>query len=221
MYQKKNIASAMESTKVSMLFRFRLIVLFITIPVIAAVLYLYSEYVFEPLVNMSPAALGLPSIFIFCILLLVFSFTPWEEISMLFNKNKPLEIKTIIETQVHERHEALSNIDERLTTLEEQIFNLDEVPFRSNPLNSTKLRELIIEFLTTHKNDPCSPDKIKEWGAKQEGFEQLKGYKLPQICEVLRELVTNKVLKVVVNKKGNTLYKMSNLIPTLSVRLEK
>ena len=210
MHQKKNIATVVDNTKVNIVLRFKLIVLFVTVPVIIAVLYLYRAYISDPLVNHSPATLGLPIILIFCIFLLVFIFTPWEEIRTLFKKNKPQELQKIIETQVHERLEALSNIDERLTTLEEQVFKLDEKPFRSNPLNSTKLRELIIQFLTTQNTAPCSPEKIKEWGAQQQGFEQLSGYELPQLCEVLRELVAHNILKIVVSKSGNTLYKIAN-----------
>ena len=210
MYQKKNIARVMENIKVSILFKFRLLVLLITAPVIAAVIYLYQAYILDPIVNQSPAALGLPIIFVFCVLLLLISFVPWEVIRALIKKNNALKLQTIIETQAHERHEALSNIDERLTSLEEQVFNLDEEPFRSNPLNRTKLRELIIEFLTTYENEPCSPEKIKEWGSLQEGFEQLNGYGLHQLCEALRELVANKILKIVVSKKGDTLYKIAS-----------
>ena len=210
MYQNKKIANAMESTNFNALFKFRLIVLFITVPIIAAVLYLYGEYILEPLVNQSPDALGLPVIFIFCISLLIFSFTPWEEIRILFKKNKPLDFKEIIERQIHERHEALTNIDERLTTLEEEIFNLNEKPFRTNPLTRTKLRELIIQFLTTHKKEPCSPNRIKEWGSKQDGFEKLNAYELHQLCEALRELVAHKILNVVVSNDGDTLYKLAS-----------
>ncbi len=210
MYQKENIATAVENTKVSTILRFKLIVLSVTVPAIAAILYLYKAYMTEPLVNQSPANLGLPIVLIFCISLLVFVFTPWEEIRILFKKNKPLDLQSIIETQVRERLEALSNIDERLTTLEEQVFDLNEIPFRSNPLNSTKLRELIIQFLTINNSEACSPDRIKEWGAKQEGLERLSGYALPQLCEVLRELVANNVLKIVVSKNGNTLYKIAS-----------
>ena len=210
MYPKKNIATAMDNTKVNIVLRFKLIVLFVTVPVIVAVLYLYRAYIADPLINHSPATLGLPIILIFCISLLVFVFTPWEELRILFKKNKPQDFQKIIEMQVHERLAALSNIDERLTTLEEQVFKLDEKPFRSNPLNSTKLRELIIQFLTTQNIAPCSPEKIKEWGAQQQEFEQLSGYELPQLCEVLRELVSHNILKIVVGKNGNTLYTIAN-----------
>ncbi len=211
MYQKKNIVTAVDNnTKVNIVLRFKLIVLFVTVPVIVAVLYLYRAYISDPLINHSPATLGLPIILIFCVSLLVFVFTPWEELRTLFKKNKPQELQKIIETQVHERLAALSNIDERLTTIEEQVFKLDEKPFRSNPLNSTKLRELIIQFLTAHNAAPCSPEKIKDWGAQQQGFEQLNGYELPQLCEALRELVSHNILKIVVSKNGNTLYKIEN-----------
>jgi len=61
-----------------------------------------------------------------------------------------------------------------------------------------------------NKNNPFIPNRIKEWGSKQDGFEQLRAYELHQLCEAMRELVANEILNVVVRKDGNTLYKLAS-----------
>ena len=208
MGSEKHIENETSDTIVNIPLWFKLFVLLVTVPVISTVLYLYWAYICEPLVYQSPASLGLPAIVIFCMSLLVFTFTPWNEVRMLFKKIGPLELQGILDTQAHERDEDLSNVEERLTTLEDKVFKSDELDFIRKSFDSPKLRGLLIAFLTAHEPTPYSPLRIKKWGVKQQNFEKLIDYELPHIREVLRELVADNILTTVVSEKGNTLYKL-------------
>ena len=187
---------------------FKFFVCAITVPIIVTILCLYWLYINEPYTYKSPELLGLPSILIFCISLLVFTFIPWDSIRHIFKKIGPFELQEILNTQATERDQDLSDVDDRLTELEDKIFDTDEMSFVSKSFYGPKIRELLIAFLKEYDPTPYSPLRIKKWACKQEGYEDFENFELPHIRQVLRELVSEQKLTTVVSTKGNTLYKL-------------
>lgn len=187
---------------------FKVLVSVITIPVILVVFYLYWLYIFNPDSYQSPKELGLPIILMFSVSLLVFAFIPWEQVRLIFKKIGPFELQEMLNTQANERDKELSEIDERLTTLEDKVFTGDETSFITKSFYGPKLRQLLVKFLSEYEPTAYSPTKIKKWAAKQKGYEEFSKFELPHIRLVLRELVSEGILTTVVSRKGNTLYKI-------------
>jgi hypothetical protein len=69
---------------------FKIFVLILTVPVIISILTYYWQYMFGALSLKSPVSLGLPSILIFCLVIVISTFVPWEKkgVSTLYSSIK-------------------------------------------------------------------------------------------------------------------------------------
>jgi len=69
-------------------------------------------------------------------------------------------------------------------------------------------RNNIFEFLSQYKSWYFSPLRIVKWGGKQFGFNNLNSFTSNQISNELKQLQKEGIVKSVMSKKGNPIYKL-------------
>ena len=113
-------------------------------------------------------------------------------------------------TQATAFAEEFTELCVRVDELEGKLRGVDEISPISESLTTPVLRPLVIEFLNKFEPTPYSALRIREWGGRQQGFEQLKDYDLAMIRHVLQSLVAEGKAATRVSQLGNTLYKMAD-----------
>ncbi|ODB93520.1 hypothetical protein A3194_02185 [Candidatus Thiodiazotropha endoloripes] len=172
-------------------------------------LYYYYSYLSCPDEVASPSDLNLSVILIFCFSVLFVLHIPWEKYGLRIKRIGALEFEQVVETQAAEHAEDLSEVEERLLNLEQAMRETHEGVQFNEMLAEPELRNLLISFLSTHNRWAFSPLRIRKWGSKQAGFENLSNYDPALLRSTLRKLVAEGVLETRVSKKGNTIYRIA------------
>lgn len=93
--------------------------------------------------------------------------------------------------------------------VEDAFVNAVDENHTNNVDDSTKdLKSLLIHFLKTYYSFYFSPLRIQQWGSKQLGFKYLKNYSTKEIKEELEILLKINMVKTILSKKGNMIYKI-------------
>ena len=109
-----------------------------------------------------------------------------------------------------ERAEEFAEMRSRIEELENKVRSMDETSKITESLASHKLRPLLQEFLNKYRPIAYSPLRIKEWGAKQQGYNEFANFSQGEIRRVLQGMVAEGNVVTRVSSLGNTLYKMAD-----------
>lgn len=168
----------------------------------------YCSFVQDPSDQMSPRQLGLPTIFVFSGTALFLLLVPWQKLGLRLKRFAGFEFERIVETQANEHAEELAEIDDRIESLESAVRGVHEGIQLGEIYHEPALREELLEFFKKHHTSAFSPLRIRQWGAKQTGFEQLANYDPAFLRSTLRKLVAEGVLETTISAKGSTLYRL-------------
>lgn len=82
------------------------------------------------------------------------------------------------------------------------------IPQANAPQTNDELENLILKFLTSFNRWYFSPLRIKNFGGRQTGFEQLSNYNTSDIKAVLLNLLAEEKLRTTNSRLGNPIYKI-------------
>lgn len=169
----------------------------------------YWCFVENPNVPPSPSQLGLPTIFVFSGAMLILLLIPWERLGLRLKRIAGFEFEQVVETQATEHAEELTEIEDRLASLEKAVRDVHEGIQLEEMYYEPELQERLLDFLTRYESTAFSPMRIRQWGAKQPGFERLATYDPAFLRRTLRRLVAEGILETRISRKGNTLYRIA------------
>lgn len=176
--------------------------------VLAVCGWLMWDYVQDPRQSASPQDLQLGNVMIAALAILVLAVVPWQKLGLRIRKIGAIEFDRVVSTQANEYAEEFSEQRTRIVELEKMVHALDDTSETSKYFAAQNLRPLVIEFLNAFQPTAYSPRRIREWGARQRGFERLKDYEQGMIRRILQDLVAEGRLATRVSRLGNTLYKV-------------
>ncbi len=179
-----------------------------SLPIFIISICLYAAYIDSPTTAASPISLGLPTLLVVTISSLLIVFLPWERLGVRIRKIGPIEFGDIIKTQITERDKSLSELDDRIEKLEDELSGMDEGKVVSEMLYGPELRRLLSGFL--HENGPTaySPTRIQFIAKQQTKYEKLAQYDPMLIRRTLRKLVAEDIVTTTISRQGNTLYRL-------------
>ena len=169
---------------------------------------LIAAYVKNPATIPSPRELQLNTLIIAGLAILFLALVPWHKLGLRIRKIGAIEFERVVNTQASEHAVEFAELRVRIDELEEKMRGVDEISPISEAMAVPTLRPLLLDFLDKHQPTPYSPLRIREWGSRQQEFEQLKDYEVALIRRMLQALVAEGKVATRVSKLGNTLYKV-------------
>lgn len=73
-----------------------------------------------------------------------------------------------------------------------------------------EVEERVLRFLKVFDRWYFSPLRIKNWGGRQRGFEDLSNYSSKKIKSILQKLLVSGKVKKILSQKGNPIYKIND-----------
>lgn len=174
----------------------------ISIPAIIitlCILGIYTYLIFFDPNYIDPEKFGLPAIFISLISTIIIVNLPWNKLGFRIKKIGMIELENVVKGQAQ-------NNSKELADLQKQIDELKSEKSENELSNDKDSDELIIKFLEKYSQWAFSAFRIKKWGGKQNGFENLSKYETEEIRESLRRLHSQNKVETRISKKGNTIY---------------
>lgn len=132
---------------------------------------------------------------------------PWNGLGLRLRKVGFLEFDRVINNQSRERIEDFAEILARIDELEAQVRRQSGVAPIVEHFAELDLNPLLTKFLEAFRPRAFSPLRIRQWGARQPGFEGLAKYSQGNIRTVLQKLAGSGCASTRVSRLGNTLYK--------------
>jgi len=180
------------------------------------VLLMLLNYGLRP--DAKPSEFSLGPILIFCLTGLVIVLVPWGALGLRLKKIGPLEFEQVISTQKKEQSETFAflqgRIDELKKALEARPTGVEQVEPLSEPHPSFALPIVLHKFLKNYPGRFFSPLKIKNWGSKLPGFEELDSFSKTEISQALLTMLAANQVQTKISKRGNTLYGISRRVPS-------
>ena len=171
---------------------------------------LMAAYIRDPQNFAAPSELQLGTLILIGFATLFLTLVPRHKLGLRIRKVGAIEFERVVNTQATAFAEEFTELRVRVDELEGKLRGVDEISPISESLATPVLRPLIIEFLNKFEPTPYSALRIRDWGGRQQGFEQLKNYDLAMIRHVLQSLVAEGRAATRVSQLGNTLYKMAD-----------
>ncbi|MFI1743204.1 hypothetical protein [Thalassobellus sediminis] len=205
MNKKKNIS--FQDTELDEDLSFELpesIRLIITIPAILVSLLIIGIYVYLIFCDpkyIDPEKFGFPAILITLILTIIIINLPWNKLGFRIKKIGMIELENVVKGQAQNNSKELADLQKQIDELK---LKLSENQIELADENNSD--EIVMKFLEKYSQWAFSALRIRKWGAKQSGFENLSNYQIEEIRESLRRLLSKRKVETRVSKKGNTLY---------------
>jgi len=175
--------------------------------IVPSVLFLV-RYSLAPNRFASPSDLGIIQLILVGTAILLCALAPWKALGLRLRKVGIVEFDRVISGQAAEHAEELTELRTRIDEMESTQRRLDDISPISEHLEDVALIPLVTKFLHEHRPTPYSPLRIREWGSRQPGYEQLAHAKLASIRRILQKLVSEGQAATRVSQLGNTLYKV-------------
>ncbi|SRX74752.1 hypothetical protein [Aequorivita antarctica] len=178
--------------------------LIITIPAILVSLLIIGIYVYLIFCDpeyIDPEKFGFPAILIALVLTIIIINLPWNKLGFRIKKIGMIELENVVKGQAQNNSKELADLQKQIDGLRSKL--------SANPIGlieDNSPDELVIKFLEQYNQWAFSALRIRKWGARQSGFENLSNYQTEEIRESLRRLLSKKKVETRVSKKGNTLY---------------
>lgn len=134
---------------------------------------------------------------------------PWKPLRLRLRKVGILEFEKVVSGQAAEHAEELSELRVRLNELEAMTRGLNEIAPISEHIEDVNLLPTVGKFLIEHQATAFSPLRLREWGSRQPGFENLQGASLSSLRRMLQKLVAQGRATTRISRLGNTLYQAS------------
>ena len=174
-----------------------------------AVLFLW-QYGHAREVAKAAADLGVANLLIAGTVVMLVALAPWNSLQLRLKKVGFVEFERVVNTQAKEHVEAFAELRARIEELENRIQGLDGVSKIADHLSEVDLTPLLLRFLEQFRPRAFSPVKIRQWGARQPGYEVLEHYPQGAIRRVLQSLVASGRVTTRVSKMGSTLYRIAD-----------
>jgi hypothetical protein len=174
--------------------------------ILPAVVYLI-RFTISPALLVSPKELNLDKIALFGVLILLLAIAPWDRLGLRIKKVGWLEFDRISRGQATESAVELTEIRTRLDEVESRVRSQDTVATIAEHFGELEVIPLLVRFLTEHQPRAFSPMRVRDWGARQSGFERLGKVSLSEMRRMLQKLVADGMASTAVSRMGNTLYR--------------
>lgn len=176
--------------------------------VMCAILIL--AYIRDPQNVASPKELQLSTVILSSLSILFLALVPWHKLGLRIRKIGAIEFETVVNAQAREHAEEFAELRVRIDELEEKVRGSDDVSPLTEHFALPTLRPLVLDFLSKFQPTAYSPLRIRDWGARQQGFEHLKDYEVGMIRRAMQSLVAEGKVATRVSRLGNTLYKVAD-----------
>jgi predicted house-cleaning noncanonical NTP pyrophosphatase (MazG superfamily) len=178
----------------------------ISIPAVFLILFIlgvYAYLIFCSPKYIDPNNFGLPSTLIILIIILITINLPWDRMGFRIKKIGMIELENVVKTQARGNSTELADLQQQIDELKSKLTQEDR------ELSTDKnLDTLVTNFLGQYSQWAFSASRIRKWGCRQNGFEELKNYKNQEIRESLRRLLSKNIVVTRVSKIGSTIYKI-------------
>lgn len=178
----------------------------ISIPAALLILFILGVYGYLIFCNpkyIDPDKFGLPSTLLILIIILIAINLPWSKMGFRIKKIGMIELENVVKTQARGNSKELADLQQQIDELKSKL------PKEDKELDTDKnLDTLVTKFLRQYSQWAFSALRIRDWGSRQNGFEELKKYKTKEIRESLRRLLSKNIVVTKISKKGNTIYKI-------------
>ena len=158
----------------------------------------------------SAADLGVSKLLIAGTVVMLIALAPWNSLQLQLKKVGFVEFGRVVNTQAREHVKEFAELRARIEELENRIQGVDGVSKIADHVSEVNLTPLLIRFLESFRPRAFSPVKIRQWGARQPGFDVFEHYSQGAIRRVLQSLVASGRVTTRVSKMGNTLYRIAD-----------